>query len=276
MEQKIKAIAIDLDGTWLKEDCTISAETDRAVQKAIDLGYLVIPTTGRSYRNARHVLRHYRGLRYFINANGTACTDSSREELLFSVAMPAAMAGAVYACTDGFPCFVELYEGMDAYVDRKGASFLYESGMPEDYCRQLLSTSVMQESLAAYLREADREVCKFHIVCGSVEDRIRLQEKIAEVKDAHPISTFPQNIEVVLGHHSKADGLQKACSMLGIGREQVMAIGDSSNDYQMIAWAGLGVAMGNADEQVKEAASFVSTSNEEDGVAYALRKCLGI
>ena len=276
MDQKIKAIAIDLDGTWLREDCTISRDTFQTVQKAIDLGYVVIPTTGRSYRNARHVLEQYRGLRYFINANGTVCTDSSREEVVFSHAMPWKMAKEIYELTNGYSCFVEIYEGMDAYVDSRGIDFLYASGMPEEYCRQLLSTNVVEQSLENYIKDPGRNINKFHIVCGSVEDRNRLRAQIGQVDMAYPISTFEQNIEVVLGHHSKADGLKQACAVLGLERENIMAIGDSNNDYDMVAWAGLGVAMGNANARVKEAADFVSTSNQEDGVAYAIRECLGI
>lgn len=276
MKGNIKGIAIDMDGTWLRSDCSISGKTKEAVQRAIDAGFVVIPTTGRSYRNASQVLKDYRGLRYYINANGTTFTDGEEGKLLFSQAMPYTMAKEIYDLTNQYSCFVEIYEGMDAYVDGFGRDFLYCTGLPRDYCDQLLSTNCMLESLDAYMGEESRQVCKYHIVCANTDEMNQLKRRIAQVEGAYPISTFSQNIEVVYRHHSKADGLKEACAHLGLLQEEIMAIGDSDNDYDMIAWAGFGVAMGNGNSRVKGAADYVSASNDEDGVARALKECLGI
>ncbi|MGI6069064.1 MAG: Cof-type HAD-IIB family hydrolase [Blautia sp.] len=276
MKADIKAIAIDMDGTWLRSDCSISEETKEAVQRAADAGYLVIPTTGRSFRNASTVLKDYRGLRYYINANGTTFTDGKEGKLLFSRSMPYAMAKEIYDLTNQYSCFVEIYEGMDAYVDPFGREFLYSTGLGRDYCDQLLSTNCTLKSLDDFMEEEGRQVCKYHIVCANSDQKNQLKRRIAQVEGAYPISTFSQNIEVVYGHHSKADGLRAACEHLGLRQEEIMAIGDSDNDYDMIAWAGLGVAMGNGNDRVKSAADYISSSNDEDGVARALKECLGI
>lgn len=71
---------------------------------------------------------------------------------------------------------------------------------------------------------------------------------------------------------TKASGLAEVCRVLGIGMEQAVAVGDSLNDLAMIKEAGLGVAMGNAQEAVKQAADEVVAGNEEDGVAEAIRR----
>lgn len=276
MKETIKGIAIDLDGTWLRSDCNITERTYEAVQKAIDAGYAVIPTTGRCYRNSASVLKKYRGLRYFINANGTVLTDAKEEKVLFSHAMPYRMAKEIYERTKEHSCYVEIYEGMDAYVDVRGRDFLYASGMEKDYCDQLMSTNVVEENLAAFMEDENRKVCKFHIMCVSVEEKKILMEKIAQVEHAYPISTFDKNIEVVFGHHSKADGLRRACELLGMKQSEIMAVGDSDNDYEMISWAGLGVAMGNGNNRVRQAADYVSLTNDEDGLAEALYHCLEI
>jgi hydroxymethylpyrimidine pyrophosphatase-like HAD family hydrolase len=70
----------------------------------------------------------------------------------------------------------------------------------------------------------------------------------------------------------KGCALQVICDHYGIDRKEVMAMGDSFNDIAMIEWAGVGVAMGNAYDMVKDAADYVTTSNDEDGVAEAIRK----
>jgi hypothetical protein len=88
----------------------------------------------------------------------------------------------------------------------------------------------------------------------------------------HITRSKPYFLEVMHVQANKAKALEVVARHYGIHRQEVMAIGDSYNDLEMIEWAGLGVAMGNAFEPVKEAADFVTTSNEEEGVAEALRR----
>ena len=71
---------------------------------------------------------------------------------------------------------------------------------------------------------------------------------------------------------SKGDTLAKLGELLDISPQEMMTMGDQENDLSMIELAGLGVAMGNATDQVKEAAQYVSLTNEEDGVAHAIHK----
>ncbi len=273
MNRKIKAVAIDLDGTWLDGQSRISQRTLQTVQKVVDNGYCVIPTTGRSYRNTAKVLEAYQGLAYFVNANGTTVTDARAGRLLFSHPMPRQIARRVYELAGEYTCFVELYIGMDAYVDRARMHYLYESGVPASYCDQLLCTNQVVEDLDVLL---DEEICKFHIMCRTLEEKERLMHQLGQISDISVAASFPKNIEVVYQDWSKAKGLQKAAEALGFSREELLAVGDSDNDYEMLSWAGVSVAMGNAGDRVKAAADYVSTSNDEDGLAKALEECLGL
>lgn len=81
-----------------------------------------------------------------------------------------------------------------------------------------------------------------------------------------------KNIEVNAIGINKAKGLQKVCALLGISMDNVMAVGDSLNDIAMITEAGLGIAMGNAQDTVKQAADDITGTNKESGVAQAIRK----
>lgn len=93
-----------------------------------------------------------------------------------------------------------------------------------------------------------------------------------EQKDITATSSFIHNIEIGGATTSKADAIAKLCDIVGIEEKNVMACGDSPNDMAMIQAAGLGVAMGNAEEEVKAIADFVTLSNLEDGVAYAVKR----
>ena len=86
------------------------------------------------------------------------------------------------------------------------------------------------------------------------------------------ISKLPTNIEVNPSGVNKANGLKRVCRELGITMDQVMAIGDSMNDKKMIMQVGLGIAMGNAQEQIKLVADDVTDTNNNDGVAKAIER----
>ena len=78
------------------------------------------------------------------------------------------------------------------------------------------------------------------------------------------------------GHWTKGNALKKLAEILGIKREEVIALGDNYNDLSMLTYAGVGIAMGNAEDCVKEAADFITDTNDEDGVAKALNKILNM
>jgi hypothetical protein len=86
------------------------------------------------------------------------------------------------------------------------------------------------------------------------------------------VSSYSNNFEVMSKGISKGNAVSILSDMLGIERENVMCIGDSENDLSMIKFAGLGVAMGNAAECIKENADYITDINNEDGVAKAIEK----
>src|SRR5699024_5363474 len=101
--------------------------------------------------------------------------------------------------------------------------------------------------------------------------RTDVLEQLSENPRLEITNSSPMNMEVnAVGVH-KARGLETVCRRLGLSMDQVMAMGDSLNDIRMIKEAGLGIAMGNAQDVVKEAADWVTGTNEEDGVAQAIR-----
>lgn len=272
----IKLIAIDMDGTWLRSDCSISPKTKETIRRVIEAGYYVVPTTGRSFRNSLNVLKDCKGLRYFINANGSTVTDAFKEQVIYTEAMPYETAREIYDLSSQYESFLEIYEDLDAHVDKYGREFLLRVGLSGDYVNQLLSTNVEHDCLDDFIEEPQRRVCKYHIVCSSADIANQLKRKISQIPHMHPLSVFPLNIEVVNGTWSKASGLKKLTEHLGITAREVMAIGDSDNDFDMIQWAGTSVAMGNGNDRVKEAADYTVSSNDEDGVAEALEKYLNL
>lgn len=272
MERKL--IAIDLDGTLLREDCTISERNRQGILKALEQGHLVVPSTGRSYRNSRFVLKDFPVLPYYINANGTTVTLGEGEKLLFSHTIPLETGRSIYRMVREYPTFIELYHGQDAYDSPQGCEYMAQSGCMESYRIQLLKTNIHRENLDDFVLKEENLISKFHIMCVSLEDKKELMERLAKIPGVYPISTASHNIEIADAYWSKRDALEWLCEQTGFLVEQVIAIGDSENDYEGICWAGTGVAMENASDRVRKAADFVTRSNEQDGVFWALEELL--
>lgn len=267
-----KLITIDLDGTLLKGDCTISARSRQAILSCMDAGYLVVPCTGRSYENSRFVLRDFPPFPFYINGNGTTVTDGQSGRLLYANTLPLEIGRAIYSLCCEYQTFVELYHGSTAYDSAIGRENMRRSQCDPAYQVQLMHTNTHLESLDDFVLKEEHLVNKFHIVCVDPDERMLLKERISQLPGICPISTTPFNIEVCSTGWSKREGLAWLCDHLNISRDQVLAFGDSENDLEMLTWAGTGVAMGNAAFCVKEIADMTAASNEEDGVAQILEK----
>lgn len=87
-------------------------------------------------------------------------------------------------------------------------------------------------------------------------------------------ASSPEALEIVPTGVNKAAGLARVAAILGIPREETIAIGDGENDISMLRWAGLGIAMANAPENVKAAADVIAPACDEDGAAWAMEKYL--
>ena len=269
----IKLVAIDMDGTLLNNVCEVPKENIEAIEQAIGKGVMVVPTTGRCYKNTKNMITgEIPGISHYVTCNGAIVVDDESEEVIHEELMEKDDVKAIYDLIEKHPVFTEIYAGLNSYVDARGIRHLYKSVLPTEYCDHLLETTSEVDSLREIADDASIPVSKYHIVGETAEDITKLRHEIAAIDGLHPISLMPENIEVTAGRWSKREGLEKLIDELGIEREEVMVIGDSKNDYEMLEWASHSVAMGNADERAKELADYVTTTNNEAGVAKAIKE----
>ena len=128
-----------------------------------------------------------------------------------------------------------------------------------------------------YLREMGEDIEKLTINFvpnpdGSMRDYERVVEILKDFPEFNAVSGGMHNIEVTRKGISKGSGLCWLSHKLGIRKEEIIAFGDSGNDVDMLQFAGIGVAMGNAERIALEAADYVTKKNTEDGIAYALEQ----
>ena len=136
--------------------------------------------------------------------------------------------------------------------------------------RYLKECRIGVQDLYEKLEKEKKQVDKVHALFKNISEKEKAFLQIKEIPNITATGAMENNIEVNALGVNKGIGLLKLGELLGIKREEIMACGDGMNDLEMIREAGLGVAMANAVQEVKDAADFVTDSNEKDGVAKAI------
>ena len=273
----IKLVAIDMDGTLLNSATHVSQQNKEAIVKAMAKGILIVPTTGRSYKNIKNVLiNDLPRLPYYVSSNGAIVVNGKREEIIYERVMKREDIKAVYEIVKKYPVFTEIYSGFNAYADEQGIYHFYRSVFEDEQCNQFLETATIVKDLSTIIGDDSISISKFDIISETAKVNTKLKNEIAEIDGLYPVTIIPEGMELIEGKWCKRDGLKELIGKLNIRQEEVMVIGDSDNDIEMMEWSPNAVAMGNANDKVKSLANYITGTNDEAGVAQALYEYLDI
>ena len=266
---EIKLISIDLDGTLLNEAREVTSRSAKAIRGLLERGYLVVPTTGRSLALSVHRYPELKGSQYAISTNGALLTDLSKGEHLYRNTIPLAEAlRLIPALLDDAGSMIYLNT-----LTTLRTAYRSQADIPIFTERKPFGVEPdTADSLCAWLETSGEEILEigFHF---KREDGYSHYESLAATR--HPeVNCFrvgPNNLEFVAAGASKASALKELCQRLGLSPAQICALGDNGNDADTLRFAGLGVAMANAIQPVRDAANYVTTlSNDEEGAAQFL------
>lgn len=277
MENKIKMIGLDLDGTVFTSNKTITRRTMKVIEEAVKAGVIVLPATGRPLAGIPKQFLSLKGITYALTANGARIVDIATNEVLYKKAMDYKTAGTVISKLNKLNVMCDAFIDGVGYAEEKSFQSFIQTvpeGPVKDY---IVSTRRMVEGLYKFLSDRKQEPEKITIhfkqnTDGSLIMFDEVSKALKEVPGILAVSGAPMDLEVTKEGVTKGSGLLALSELLGIQREEVMAIGDSGNDKDMVLKAGLGIAMANASPDLLEAADFVTKSNDEDGVAYAIER----
>lgn len=265
MDLAIRLVAMDLDDTLLRDDWTISPRVRDAIQKAQAQGVKVTIATGRMPISARPYAEQL-GLDVpVITYHGAMIQQAISGDILFRRVIPSALASEIVQDIKGRGNYVQVY-----LKDRVITQTLNE--WAEEYAR-IASVSIEEADLSSILAQEPEGVEKI-LVIG---EEFKLDQMVPFLKQSygekvHITKSKPHFMEIVESSVNKGAALASLAEGFGISRQDVMAIGDSFNDLEMIQYAGVGVAMGNARKEIKDQADAVTLTNEEDGVAEAIER----
>lgn len=262
----IKLVAIDLDGTLLDNDRKISARAKEAIRMVRARGVEVTLATGRLFASAQTFAQELGLNMPLITYQGALVKVSGTGEVLYSRNVPPDLAQQVVKMGKEHNCTVNFY--VDDHV-------LVETLTPEaaDYSRTY--NAVFRE-VGDLGKVAHLAPIKLLLIDYDEERLDHLwQECLGLFGDSLYITkSLPPFLEFLHPEATKARGIDALVKHMGITARQVMVIGDSFNDLDMLEYAGFAVVMGNAYEEVKSKADYITLSNEDDGVAEALEKLI--
>lgn len=265
---KYKLIAFDVDDTLLTTEKVISPKTKQALLNAQKNGIKLCVASGRlpygvkPYAEELDVLNNGG---YYLGFNGGAVLNSGNE-LIGTTYLDSKYIEPVYEVLRPTNVTTMVHKGDIIYADRKVNDYTHIEpdviGLPLN----------LVDDIAEFV---DWKLHKI-LLCGEPGELKEVESKL-KAKFADDVDIYlsaPWFLEVMPNGVNKGLGVEKVCADMGISMDEVMAFGDNYNDIPMLEMAGLGIAMGNAEDEVKNSADYVTDTCDLDGIAKALGKFL--
>lgn len=264
---KIKLLALDIDGTTMRSDNTLSPKVRASIEKAVASGIIVVVASGRPFGTMPKQILEIDGLDYVIASNGSAVYDKNgkciRQFLLDENDVV-----RLLSITEPYDLIFEAFIDGLTYTDKRYSDNPVKYGCSEDYVEYVRSAHGHIDDMRAFILEHKSELDSIEIIEHNPDVMKMLWDKIEKNTDNFYItSSTPDFIEFMDKKAGKASALQWLCSELNINKSAVASCGNADNDADMIEWAGLGVAVENAVNSCKQHARLIVPSNDDDGVA---------
>lgn len=274
MTHDIRLIALDLDGTLLNEKGLLTSRSARALTCAHEQGIFIAAATGRAFCALPADVRALPAISYIITSNGTGIYQMPEEKRIYTNAMSRENLERLLPLLDTFSCPIEAYIDGIAYASADYVENPQNFHLPPRSCAYVQATRRPCPDMERLIRSSSAPIEGISAVLTAPEARAALREAAEKIPDLYVTSSAPHFIEFAAGSASKESALRVLTQLLGITSAQVMAFGDAENDAEMLSFAGIGVAMGNAAESLKQTVDMITASNAEDGVAQTIEKLL--
>lgn len=262
-----KVLVLDIDGTLTNSNKEITDTTKQALQDIMQKGHKVILASGRPTPGMRRYeeeleLKKYGG--YLLSFNGGRIVECSTGETVYQRILSAEIIPELYAFAKEHGCGLLSYE----------KDCIISAFEPDEY----VDLESRINGLAVKVVENFPEYVNFDVnkclltapveIAPDLEKQLQLKyQEMLSIYRSEPffIEVMPQNVD-------KAASLDRMLEVIGLTKEDTICCGDGFNDISMIKYAGVGVAMGNAQPAVKEAADYITATNDEDGLVQVMNK----
>lgn len=272
MRHRIRMIGLDLDGTLLNDKKELTPRTRKALTLAISEGITVLVATGRPWKGVPEELRNFPGMRYALTANGGRIIDTSDESVVEEHLLPPEDAKKALEICRKYDTLQEIYFDGQGYAPADKMDQVEKYHKNPNMWEYMRKTRIPVDDIFALLDQENRGLDKVQALFVDMEERKKAWKDLEASGGLELAGSLSYNIEINAAGVNKGSGLVRLGKRLGIRREEIMAFGDGDNDTAMLREVGVGIAMGNAEEQAKAAADYITLTNEEEGVADVIEK----
>lgn len=262
-----KIIALDMDGTLLNEKKVITDRTKAAIKAAREKGVKVVLASGRPIDGLKKFLNELELIdndEYVLSYNGCLVQETKSEKAICEMCLKGSDLHYAYEISKELNVNIHAFSADKGLITPKNSKYTEVeaeiNGIDITVCdfNEINENDVIVKIM--YIDEPE-------ILDPAIEKHPKeLAEKYYLAKST------PYFFEIINKDGNKGVGLKALADHLGVEASEIIAVGDAGNDLAMIEYAGLGVAMGNANKDIKKVANYITKSNEEDGVAHVIEK----
>lgn len=262
-----KLIALDMDGTLLNEEKIVTERTKKAIKAARDKGVTVVLATGRPIDGVTRYLEEldmYTDNDYVLSYNGGLVLKTKNKEVVCKLGLIGEDVKYLYELSKRLGVNIHAFSEKNGLVTPKNSKYTeVEASINNITVNEVNFDNIENDESFIKIMMIDEPEILQKAIDNLPEE---VYEKYTVVRSA------PFFLEFLNKEVNKGVGVEMLAKHLGVKREEVITMGDAGNDLHMIEYAGMGIAMGNAFDEVKEAANYITDSNNEDGVAKAIEK----
>ncbi|MCK5761443.1 MAG: HAD family phosphatase [Candidatus Izimaplasma sp.] len=268
-----KLAVLDMDGTLLNSSHIVSEENLKALDYLKELGVRVVIATGRPKELLKKYTRELAIDEYVINCNGSVISHPFNDDVLHeNIINPKTVIKIVDMCEQyGYDYLLYTKEAIISKNNEK-LRIIKKIGIGYD-----------KDDKVNIIETEDSEYIKYNFAPNKIliteKDSIeylKMIERVKEIENIEYAQSWQGALDISPIGDNKGNAVKKVCKHYGINQEEVVAFGDNLNDISMITFAGMGVAMGNAMEELKIIANHITDTNDNNGVAKAIYKVFGV
>lgn len=267
---KFKLIACDLDGTLLNSKGVLSPENEKAITELTQKGIIFVPATGRSFYEAPECVRKHPDIRYFISSNGSVIQDLKTGEK-FDNLIDGTKADILHAKMRKCKLLLAHHKNNYSLVESSMLSdqIMDEYNISLDFRKQLNECTTHLDNLDSEFSRG--EPCEMLSGCFKSQEQLQqFMEEIKDIKGIHCTGASSGIVEIVSSAAGKHNAITFLIKKLGFSIDEIITVGDSRNDIEMIELAPNSIAMSNSNEVLKQKAAHIGCSNDEHIARYIL------
>ncbi|MBR4935224.1 MAG: HAD family phosphatase, partial [Anaerotignum sp.] len=270
--KQIKLVASDLDGTLLNRNKEITPRLFGALKNLDELGVYFVPSTGRPFGTVPKAIKELPFLKYVITSNGATIYDAVEQKNIIENFLTPEAVDAVIEIARELPVITEYFIDGKAYIAKAVYDDLTPFELTESHEAYIKNSRTPVEDFWNEMKKNNTVLENINLVFKDMDLRKEIWDKLKATELASVTAATTKNIEITSLFATKAKALEKLCDLLGLTREQVLAMGDGDNDMPMIQFAGIGIAMENGEEHIKQAADIIADDCNDFGAAKILEQ----